>query len=163
MKTLFKITFIIAGFILHACNEKEPLPADKWVVIDSLTPDATTSLELDVIFCRENRCLLEFRKKTIFRVFLKNNDLSIIDSCNPIPQIDFSKSSLVVGEIITPSISYKIDSLKFLKNPFQRKYQMEVYMDTCEYCWSEMDYKFFRRIFPALNSNYDYSMKIVKY
>ncbi|MBN1651591.1 MAG: hypothetical protein JW857_09690 [Bacteroidales bacterium] len=125
-----------------------------WIQIEPINPNEQISEKLDSIFSRDNNCLLNFEKDTLFHTIFSYADFNAIDTCNTVLEIDFDKYTLVTGKVMVPEMTYSISGITLTYNNASDVYKLEVSIDKCEECYTVIDYLYFWRLYPKLNSKY---------
>ena len=159
--TLLKISFIflLLSLMGAGCEKGN----DEWSQIDPLVANTQLSTQLDLIFSKNNDCLLSFNEKdTILSPIFSSEDLLKIDDCNTIPEIDFGNYTLITGKIMVPSMPYNISTITLISNSAESKYKLEVSIDKCNECYPTIGFLYFWRLYPKLNSKYKFELSITE-
>lgn len=161
MKAIIKkISLIFLLFILVGvgCEKEE----GEWIKIDSLTLNEETDIQLNSIFSSNNNCLFNFQKDTVFHVIFNQNELRKFDNCNSVPEIDFSKYTLIVGRVMVSSISDNISSIELNLNKNNASYNLKVSIFEPEGRYGAIGYLYFWKVYPQLETTFDFKLSVTK-
>jgi len=167
MKNILITALLAILFIANipGCTKDTPEIKDEWVEIDSIMPNQEISERLNSIFLdswNKNQCLNINYRTILYRVN-SVEEYEKIDTCNSTPIIDFSKYTLTLGGFGLPSAYYEISDIKLSSNKAKGTYNFEISVDTCEYCYPVYGYKYFWRLYPKLNSEFQFQLLIKQY
>ncbi|MFN8206711.1 MAG: hypothetical protein U0T82_04800 [Bacteroidales bacterium] len=156
----FSMLFIFL-VIVPACNEKDSLPKDEWIKVDSIkTPDSIAK-QLSAIYHPYSNCLSDFTEDTVAMPYFNPESLDNSDTCHTSPYIDFSTRSIIAGRVFVGSISDKIHSIELTRNDYQMTYHIVISIDVAEYGYTMNDYKYFWRFYPKLNPSYTFKTEVI--
>lgn len=158
--TILKISFIslFLSLMVPGCEKEE----DEWIVINSSTQNTGIANQLDIIFSEDNNCLLNFQKDTILHTIFAQNDVAGMDNCNSIPDIDFGEYTLIAGKIKVASVSDRISAITLTSNRAKDGYKLDVSIDKCDECFGAIGYLYFWRLYPKLNSKYNFELVVTE-
>ena len=153
---IFLLLLPLCVVLLGGCKKGE----GESIQIDSLTLDEKTDIQLNSIISKNNNCLLNFQKDIVSHVIFNQSELNKLDNCNSIPEIDFSKYTLIVGKIMVSSISDNISAITLTSNETKATYNLEVSISEPDGCYAAIGHLYFWRIYPKLNAKYDFRLLV---
>ncbi|MBW8332309.1 MAG: hypothetical protein K0M40_09845 [Prolixibacteraceae bacterium] len=158
--TIKKISLMFLLFSLMGvgCEKEE----GEWIQIDSLTLNEETDIQLNSIFSSNNNCLLNFQKDTIYHVIFNQNELRKFDNCNSIPEIDFSKYTLIAGRVMVSSISDNISSIILTSNKNNASYNLKVSILEPQGRYGAIGYLYFWKVYPRLETIFEFKLLVTK-
>jgi hypothetical protein len=162
MKYFLCLVAAILLLVVTACNEKEPLPRDEWVIVDSISTPDSISNQLGTNYHRYSNCLSDFTEDTVVRTYFNPESFDNSDTCHTIPYIDFSTRSIIAGRVYVGSISDKIHSIELTRNDFKMIYRMQITIEMPDYYYPMDDYKYFWRFYPKLNPSYSFKKEVLE-
>jgi hypothetical protein len=162
MKALKQIVFNSLIIILATVGcSKDSIKSDgEWIQINPSEPDVQTAAQLDLIFSRENSCLLNFQEDTVFHVISSHSDFGELNNLNTILEIDFDNYTLIAGKITVPSISDRISEITLTSSNTMSRYKLEISIDRCVECYWAIGNLYFWRLYPKLNAGYKINFSV---
>lgn len=158
--TIFKISFIFLflSLIGPGCEKED----DEWIEINPSNQTTGTANQLDIIFSEDNNCLLNFQGDTVLHTVFVPTTFMGMDNCNNIPEIDFGAYTLIAGKIMVASISDHISAITLTSNRAKDGYKLNVSIDKCDGCYAAIGYLYFWRLYPKLNSEYNFELVVTE-
>lgn len=152
------IAFLLLFIVGAGCKKDD----EKWVQIDSLSPDKQISNQLSTVFSGNKNCLSNFQGDTVFHVIFSQNELKEFDKCTIIPDLDFDKYTLVVGKIMVSSISDSISTITLTSNASKAIYNIKISIFEPDGRYGAIGHLYFWRLYPILNHDYDFKLLVTK-
>ena len=79
-------------------------------------------------------------------------------TCHEFSEINFSNYTLIVGKVQVYSISDAIASINL--NSKDNSYKVEIVIDKCTECYGAIGSLYFWKLFPKLNTGYNFEMVV---